>query len=130
MCGFGVNGSSLNSNKPICQDQIKENKGKINVTINSGDIRLTEDSYKLLFMMGSTATEFLNGAKYNQSTGKGWKPKGKTMSIIINSGESEKDLGAKWNADFTMCTITTSPYIQVPGWSDRIIDVLKKGVVL
>jgi hypothetical protein len=129
MCGFSVNGTSLSSNKPICEDQIKENKGKISVTINSGNIRLTEDSYKLLFVMGSTVNEFLNGAKYNQSTGKGWKPKGKTMAIIINSGKTEKDLGAKWNIDFTVCTITTSPYVEVPGWSDKIKQVLNQGVV-
>jgi len=128
MCGFSVNGSDLTSNKPLCEDQIKENKGKISVTLNSGNIRLTETSYKLLFVMGTTVNEFLNGAKYNQSSGKGWKPKGKTMAIIINSGAKEADLGAKWNTDFTVCTITTSPYIEVPGWSDKIMAVLQKGV--
>lgn len=130
LCGFNVNGSELKSNQPLCADQITENKGNISVIINSGNIRLTEDSYKLLFMMGTTVNEFLNGAKYNQSTGKGWKPKGKSISIIINSGKSEADLGAKWNSDFTVCTITTSPYIQVPGWSDKILKILMKGVNL
>lgn len=130
MCGFSVNGTDLSSNQPICEDQIKESKGKISITINSGDIKLTETSYKLLFVMGTTVNEFLGGAKYNQGSGKGWKPKGKTMSIIINSGKAEADLGAKWNADFSVCTVTTSPYIEVPGWSDKIINVMKKGVVL
>lgn len=128
MCGFSVDGTKLNSNKPVCEDQIKENKNKISITLNSGKIRLTEDSYKLFFVMLTTVNEFLNGSKYMQSTGKGWKPKAKTLAITINSGTKEADLGARWNSDFSAVTITTSPYVEVPGWSDKITRVLLQGV--
>ncbi|CCH00518.1 hypothetical protein FAES_2509 [Fibrella aestuarina BUZ 2] len=127
MCGLGVNGTTLNSNKPLCDDQIRENRGKLSITLNSGKTRLTEDSYKLLFVMLTTVNEFLNGSKYMQSTGKGWKPKAKTLAITINSGTKEADLGARWNSDFSAVTITTSPYVEVPGWSDKITRTLLQG---
>ncbi len=124
MCGFGVQDDKVKSNKPVCEDQIKESSGKINVTVNAKNVRLTEDSYMLL--MKAVNQIYYYFGKTEGSTG--WKPKGKTLSFVINSGTSEKDLGAKWNPDFSVFTITTSPYIEVAGWSDKLENVFKKGV--
>lgn len=124
LCGFGVNDVSRKSNMPICEDQIKEAKGKISITVNAQNLRVTEDSYMLSMKCLTTVREFLDKTKGTN----GWKPKAKNISIIVNSGTSEKDLGAKWNADFSAVTITTSPYVEVPGWSDKIMNVLQKGV--
>lgn len=124
LCGFGIDDNVRKSNMPICQDQIKEAKGRISVTVNAKNIKVTEDSYMLLMKSLSVLNSFLG--KTDGSSG--WKPKSKNLSIIINTGTAEKDLGAKWNADFSVFTITTSPYIEVPGWSDKIENVFKKGI--
>ena len=124
MCGFSVASDKAKSNRPICEDQIKEAFGKINVTVNAKSVRLTEDSYMLLMKAVGQIYYYLGKTEGNT----GWKPKGKTLSFVVNTGTSEKDLGAKWNPDFSVFTITTSPYIEVPGWSDKLENVFKKGV--
>lgn len=128
LCGFGVEDNSRKSNFPICEDQIKESKGKISITVNATNVRLTEDSYMLLMMAVGRVDEFLSKTEGTEGVREGWKSKAKTLLFVINTGKSEADLGAKWNADFSECTITTSPYIQVPAWGDKIMNVLKKGV--
>lgn len=128
LCGFSIEDNKRRSNLPLCKDQIAESKGKIRVTVNGTNIRLTEDSYMLLMKAIGTVRGFLAQTKGVPGVREGWKPKAKSISIIINTGKTEKDLGAKWNADFTEAVITTSPYIEVPGWSDKILAVLKKGV--
>lgn len=123
MCGLGVDGTKVKSAKPVCSDQIKENKAKFHVTINAQNLKLTEETYMLFFNMVSTVALWLESSSTD-----GWKPKGKILNVIINSGNNEKDLGAKWNADFTTVTVTTSPFVEVAGWDSKITKELMKGV--
>lgn len=128
LCGFSVNDNSRKSNLPLCEDQLKESKGKISVTVNATNVRLTDDSYKLLMLAVGTVGMFLEKTEGAPGVREGWKPKAKTISFVINTGKSEADLGARWNPDFSVCTITTSPYTEVPGWRDKLLQMMSKGV--
>lgn len=111
-----------------CEQEVQKMKGKLSITLNAQNLKLTEASYKLTMICMSYVGSFLD-ADYGSIDGVkgGWRPKGQTLSIIINPIYSTALPTVKWNTDGTVATITMPVESETPLYTDAILKGLMRG---
>jgi len=111
--------------KAACAKEIAKIAGKLHITLNARDIKLTDNSYELSMTTITTIGEFLNPER-GLGVYKGWKPTANKVAIIINTQNRTGQPTVKWSPDFSKCTIDL-PVAGDTNYSTIILDGLKKG---
>ncbi|MVN91824.1 hypothetical protein [Mucilaginibacter aquatilis] len=111
--------------KAACAKEIAEVAGKLHITLNARNTKLTDNSYELSMTTLTTIGEFLNPER-GVGVALGWRPKASKLSIIVNTLNKSGQPVVKWSADLSNCTIDL-PIVGDTNYSSVILDGLKKG---
>lgn len=130
-CGLSTSIKSIGNKLPECTAQMNEKvKGNISITLNLSNIKFTEIGQKMAIGSMQAVGDFLDAGSGDILGVKGgWRPKGKSLSIIMNMENNSGATIVKWNADGTVATITVHTATESPRWRDAIINGLAKGGV-
>ncbi|RZK18690.1 MAG: hypothetical protein EOO43_12325 [Flavobacterium sp.] len=111
--------------KAACAKEISKIAGKLHITLNARNTKLTDNSYELSMTTITTIGEFFNPER-GVGVYTGWRPTAKKVAITINTLNKTGQPIVKWSTDFSSCTIDL-PIVGDTNYSSVIISGLKKG---
>ena len=111
--------------KAACAREISKIAGKLHITLNARNTKLTDNSYELSMTTLTTIGEFLNPER-GVGVALGWRPIAKKVAITINTLNKTGQPVVKWSKDFSTCTIDL-PIVGDTNYSSIILAGLKKG---
>lgn len=114
---------------PDCSAQIQENvKGKISVTLNISNVKFNETTQKMAIGSMEAVGGFLDaGGGDLKGVKGGWRPRAKSLAIIINVENNSGAPTVKWSTDGATATVTVHAATEPPRWRDAIAIGLEKG---
>lgn len=111
--------------KAACAKEIAKIKGKLHITLNARNTKLTDNSYELGMTTLRTIGEFLNPER-GVGVAAGWGPAASKVAITIITLNKTGQPVVKWSTDRSNCTIDL-PILGDTNYSNIIIEGLKKG---